>query len=589
MTHLHKTISIVICCLLSGTVLLAQYRPLINEAPDPNVVPETDWTQVSKGLYAGVGSIDERYAKYMVPQNLKESIHLKGWRGETVASQLVLWAGSDVEAVSCQLSDLKAKRGKEKISAKNIGSRFVSYTLTDTYIAGCKPNITAEIDSSLVADALVEASSVDMAARSVRPLWLRVHIPRNVAAGEYTGIVTLKAKQLQPITLPLTLSVAERELPEPGQWAFHLDLWQNPYAVARWFEVEPWSKEHFKRLRPELELLASAGQKCVTVTLNNRPWGGQTYDAFGSMIAWHKKQDGSWHYDFSIFDRWVSFALDCGIGPQINCYTMVPWGNTFYYFDEALQKEVSVTMNPGTDEYTAFWKPFLTRFVAHLKSKGWYHQTTIAMDERSKKDMMAVYQLIQEVSPDLKIALAADHWFPELSDNLFDFCASSRFTFPTDLLERRRAQGQKTTYYTCCVEAYPNTFTFSPPAESAWLGWYTAARGLDGYLRWAYNSWTENPYRDSRFRRWPAGDTYLTYPGGASSIRFERLREGIQDYEKIGILRRELSDCSNEEAAVLLQRLDDLLESFTIERIPQETARKMIKKGKALLEEMEAL
>lgn len=46
-----------------------------------------------------------------------------------------------------------------------------------------------------------------------------------------------------------------------------------------------------------------------------------------------------------------------------------------------------------------------------------------------------------------------------------------------------------------------------------------------------------DPLTDSRFRAWLAGDTYLVYPDARSSIRFERLREGIQDAEKIRILK----------------------------------------------------
>jgi hypothetical protein len=50
----------------------------------------------------------------------------------------------------------------------------------------------------------------------------------------------------------------------------------------------------------------------------------------------------------------------------------------------------------------------------------------------------------------------------------------------------------------------------------------------------------EDPLLDSRFRAWPAGDTYQVYPDNRSSIRFETLREGIEDAEKIRILREEL-------------------------------------------------
>ena len=48
--------------------------------------------------------------------------------------------------------------------------------------------------------------------------------------------------------------------------------------------------------------------------------------------------------------------------------------------------------------------------------------------------------------------------------------------------------------------------------------------------------------RDARHVAWPAGDTYLVYPGGESSVRFEKLREGIVDFEKIRLLRTMLAD-----------------------------------------------
>ena len=95
-------------------------------------------------------------------------------------------------------------------------------------------------------------------------------------------------------------------------------------------------------------------------------------------------------------------------------------------------------------------------------------------------------------------------------------------------------------------------------------------------MRWAYNSWPKQPNEDSRFGNWPAGDTYLVYPEG-SSIRFERLVEGIQAYEKIRLLRPELNlkgakdldemlryFASNKyekdvDPVALLQRMNDLL------------------------------
>lgn len=138
-----------------------------------------------------------------------------------------------------------------------------------------------------------------------------------------------------------------------------------------------------------------------------------------------------------------------------------------------------------------------------------------------------------------------------------DMCAGIFGPIERSDIADRRDKGLTTTYYVCCSSGFPNTYTSSAPAEAVYLSWYAAARDYDGFLRWAYNSWVKDPIRDSRFRTWTAGDTYIVYPEGRSSIRFERLVEGIQDWEKIRILRNEAA--GNEEQ---LRRLEELLKPF---------------------------
>ena len=66
------------------------------------------------------------------------------------------------------------------------------------------------------------------------------------------------------------------------------------------------------------------------------------------------------------------------------------------------------------------------------------------------------------------------------------------------------------------------------------IPWLTAHYGLDGYLRWAYNSWSDkDPYNKPVFN-FIQGDDYYIYPGEngpVSSIRWELLKEGIEDFE----------------------------------------------------------
>ncbi|HSB93755.1 MAG TPA: DUF4091 domain-containing protein, partial [Flavitalea sp.] len=111
---------------------------------------------------------------------------------------------------------------------------------------------------------------------------------------------------------------------------------------------------------------------------------------------------------------------------------------------------------------------------------------------------------------------------------------------------------------------------------------YTAAKNMDGYLRWAYNSWTATPLADSRFTAWPAGDTYQVYPGPMSSIRFEKLIEGIQDYEKIQILKNEFAKTDQSK----LRELESILSAFEIEELSRIPAELMVIEAKAHLNKL---
>ena len=115
-----------------------------------------------------------------------------------------------------------------------------------------------------------------------------------------------------------------------------------------------------------------------------------------------------------------------------------------------------------------------------------------------------------------------------------------------------------------------------------WIGWYTAAKNMDGYLRWAYNSWPEDPLHDSRFTAWPAGDTYQVYPGPMTSIRFEKLIEGIQDFEKIRVLKAVYTKQGNQKK---LAELEKVLNNFEIKNLQKHTAEAMVVDGERLLNE----
>jgi hypothetical protein len=536
------------------------------------------WRALAQPVGAAFGSSNMRYA-YDLPvvAHRKQRDTLVAWRGERVHTQLVLWSSDQDQQFDVKVGTLNSSLFR-RITARNISVGWVGYTMTDEFAGGCGYRKPENFDSSMVADIIYTKNHGGIVKRqTTQPVWISVDIPAAAKAGDYTAIVKVKADKVYE--LPLVIRVQDRVLPPPAEWSHALDLWQHPAAVARVHDVELWSKEHFSLMKPYYTMLAAAGQKSITASIVDEPWGHQTYDDFPSLIEWTKKADGSWSFDYSLFDRYIDFVMSCGITERINCYSMVPWKIAFPYFDESTGTTQLFTGNIGTPEYNAFWTPMLTDFARHLKSKGWFEITTIAMDERPMAAMQAVIKLLKEIDPEWKIALAGDY-HSEIEDDIYDYCVASRFKFPQDVLEKRQAAGKLSTWYTCCTEKYPNGFTFSPPAEHVWLGWYTAAHGMDGYLRWAYNSWPVDPINDSRFTAWPAGDTFQVYPGPYTSIRFEKLIEGIQDFEKIRILKEE---ALRNNDSVVLATINKVLSVFEIKSLAKETAEQQVTTAKQLL------
>lgn len=581
-------------CILSVNMLFAQQGvtqcgvptgqpkfPLsaYQELPDPATVPEEEWQAVATA-HAAWGTTDVRYEKHRVPVlKNQRRLSLKGWRGERVNAQAVVWTGVELADLKVEFSEFKDKKGNVLAGdAFTVG--FVRYVMTDELNkdgrGGCGYRKATDFDSLLVADAIdTGLKSVKLPVRTVQPVWVQCRIPQSAVPGNYRGELLVRngSQLLQRLTLEV--SVASRRLPQPSEWAYHLDLWQNPYAVARYYQVPLWSREHLDAMRPLMRMLADAGQKVITATLTHKAWDGQTEDYFDTMVTWMKRADGTWAFDYTVFDRWVEFMMSVGIDKQINCYSMVPWKLSFQYYDQATNSLKFEQTAPGDRAYEEMWVAMLTSFSRHLKEKGWFDICAIAMDERPMEVMQKTLKVIRKADPDFKVSLAGNY-HAEIEPDLYDYCIVIGQNFPDDVRMRRRAENKRTTYYTCCTEAHPNTFTFSDPAEAAWVSYYSAKKHLDGYLRWAYNSWPLEPLLDSRFRAWAAGDTYLVYPGARSSIRFERLVEGIQAHEKITVLRREFEREGNRAG---LKKLEKMLEPFSLSSLPETPAAETVRRA----------
>jgi len=549
------------------------------------------WATQKSGLNAAFGSTDELYMRSEAPAlpNQSQPWEDTAWKGERINAQLLIWSPDTLSQIRITASDLVNARARV-LSKSNLQVHLVRYVLSN-YPYGAKDpscDVAATNTAYLMPDRLEPFERFDLPGRTVRPIWLSLDIPPGTEAGLYRGTIDVGSEKGR-VSLPMRIRVQNQILPKPGDWKFRLDLWQNPWVVAWYYHLEPWSADHKALLRKHLRLYADAGGKYITTYAVHSPWSDNSYMIEGSMIEWTRRADGTWKFDYDIFDQYVQLAMDVGVDKAITIYTPVPWGYRFRYLDATTGNYVYEEWSPDSAKFRSLFPVFLGDLKAHLGQKGWFSRTYLGINENPMPITLAAIKVIKDHSRSWRITYAGD-WHPELDSLLDDYSPAITQEPSPPELRQRTARGFTTTYYVACFPPRPNNFVFSPPIEGRYIGWYAAAYGYQGFLRWAYDAWPADPVRDARHALWPAGDTFLVYPGANSSIRFEKLREGIVDYEKIRIVRALASKSSDMKIKDQMKDFDAHLASFIGDReyskrdYDQPQITEAVHRGKQMLE-----
>jgi len=121
-------------------------------------------------------------------------------------------------------------------------------------------------------------------------------------------------------------------------------------------------------------MLADAGQKVITATLNKDPWNHQClrcicrYDYLDEKQGWklelrlHRFRQMGTIYGWI----WVSITM-------INCYSLLTWNNQLHYNDEEKGELVTVELNTQSKEYAELVDPVLERISPGIfaAKDGW--------------------------------------------------------------------------------------------------------------------------------------------------------------------------------------------------------------------------
>lgn len=515
------------------------------------------------------GSFEEKFRRYgkgeVFAGSKSSAWETVAWKGERIHRQIVLWSDQSMEGLVYEVSDLI--NGPEEINSDQIQLRFGKYIRGDGEARSCSKYEVHDSDIE-IADALSETEIQALSPDDPIKVWVTIDVPASTEAGSYNGTIKVSGTSSELI-FTVNLEVVSRTLPPVTEWGFHLDLWQFPKQILDHYNsansaniIALWSAEHYALLEPSYLKLADMGQKAITTYIKGGSLGAP------SMVAWTLQSDGTWSYDFSVFDNHVNMLKSWGITKQISCFSPVGWNeNTIPYFDEASGSDKELDATIGSETYNERWDYFLTAFKNHLDSKGWFEETVLYLDEVSEEKLEAVASVVHGNHANWKLGIAYARGLSTASKaNFYDL---------SGILEDASNEGIEadkiSTFYTSCTQTRPNNYITpeNSPAEMTWMGWHALSQNYDGYLRWAFDYWQDNDPFDARDGAHTAGDFSMIYRNAnsspmtySSSIRMEMLREGIQDYEKVKILKAALADSEDPFDAQALEALEELLLKF---------------------------
>ncbi len=303
-------------------------------------------------------------------------------------------------------------------------------------------------------------------------------------------------------------------------------------------------------------------------------------------------------FDFSAWDRAMTQAID---RHHFNAFRAgIPGigGGTFH---EIAPPEL-LGFGEDTPEYPVLFDSYCRQFEAHLAAKGWDDEAFIYWFDEPSADqypfVMNGFTKLKRSCPRLARMLT-EQVEPGLLGGPDIWCSITD-KYDHTRAEERRKHGEKFWWYVCTGPKAPYTGLFidhAAPEMRIWL-WQTFQRNIEGILVWETTYWTsgaaypdaqrpQNPYADPMSwtsgystpagdrRPWGNGDGRFIYPplaaadacaaapvldGPVDSIRWEHLRDGIEDYEYLCILRRRLNDRRPALPEAAYQRLAGLLE-----------------------------
>lgn len=418
---------------------------------------------------------------------------------------------------------------------------------------------------------LANGASVALTANENTSFWFSLFVSPETPSGDYTTNVHLGA-----ITVPVRLHVFNFAIPDQlhvaSQMNFSYQTILSKYSVAGtgndyWMYVDK-IKQYFidHRLTPS------------GVNWPGGLTGGGTFAepfiSYDCGTHTFTDNDGIWGFDL-LAQRYLAgtgllngqFATPFNGGVGFNTFMAASFADNDPSIDQRPSPFCGITCNAGdwlnnpTSAYNQAWFAYVTAMQNYLNSLGYldeaYHYFANEPQDQADYDAVAWYsRYAHAAAPNLKLMVSEepkpeiynqtgahiDIWLPVLNNYN-----------PIVSHDRELNHGEATWIYWLYGTRPPyfNPITLDHPGiESKFTGWFLWKYRIRGIAYYSLNDWSKNPWTQpmtdghngDTFMLYPPSESNSTIPYGSNghrfvpSIRFELMRDSLEDYEYLYVL-----------------------------------------------------
>lgn len=393
-----------------------------------------------------------------------------------------------------------------------------------------------------------------------QPLWITFHVAREARAGDYRGELKLRTTR-GTVRVPLQVHVYDFTLPQETHLKSALGLGTHGINQYHHLQQPEDRKAVFEKY------LGNFAEHRIS------PYSFYDYAPIDIRFVGEGTNRQA-RVDFTQFDPAAECWLDQAHFSTFQLRLRGMGGGTFH----SRHLGELEGFKEGTPEFARLFQDYLSQIEAHLRARGWLSKAfTYWFDEPEPKDYEFVVdgmKRIHAAAPGIRRMLTEEP-HPQLFGHVDIWCGLTPQWTP-ELVRQRRQAGEEVWWYICCGPHAPylTEFIDHPGTELRLWPWQSWQYGVEGILIWATTYWTsatafpppklQNPWADpmsyttgygltpGTINYWGNGDGRFLYPprrdpvenqtpcldGPINSLRWENLRDGMEDYEYLWLLQQ---------------------------------------------------